>query len=66
MTALSNDLLSRVVCARSRARIDALRAAAEDPSRTPEEADSMRVLAGLFEAEHDSVNAVRAAKLQRT
>jgi hypothetical protein len=64
MTALPNDLLSQIVAAHSRARIDALRAAANDPSRSPEEADNMRVLAGLFEAEHDSVNAVRESKLR--
>ena len=59
MEVLSTDLLSRIVREGSHARINALRAAADDPRRTPEEADYMRVLAALFEAERDGVNALR-------
>jgi hypothetical protein len=59
MEVLPADLLSRIVCGHSQARINALRAAADDPRRTPEEASHMRDLARLFEAEHDSVNARR-------
>jgi hypothetical protein len=62
MEVLPTDLLSRIVSEGSQARINALRAAADDPSRTPEEADYMRVLAALFEAERDSVNALRESK----
>lgn len=62
MEALSTDLLSRIVIEGSQARIRALRAAADDPRRTPEEADCMRLLAALFEAERDSVNALRESK----
>jgi hypothetical protein len=62
MEVLLTDLLSRIVSEGSQARINALRAAADDPSRTPEEADYMRVLAALFEAERDSVNALRESK----
>jgi hypothetical protein len=59
MEVLSTHLLSRIVSEGSQARINALLAAAEDPLRPPEEADYMRVLAALFEAERDSVNALR-------
>jgi len=59
---LQNDLLSRIVIEQSRARIDALRAAAEDLRHTPEEASSMRALAALFEAERDLVNSFRESK----
>ena len=59
MEVLLTDLLSRIVSEGSQARINALRAAADDPRRTPEEADYMRVQAALFEAERDSVNALR-------
>ena len=62
MEVLPTDLLSRIVSKGSQARINALRAAADDPSRTPEEADYMRVLAALFEAERDSVNVLRESK----
>ena len=48
---LLTDLLSRIVRQRSQARIDALRATADDPRHTADEAGSMRALAGLFEAE---------------
>ena len=59
MEVLSTTLLSRIVNEESQARINALLAAADDPSRAPEEADYMRVMAALFEAERDSVNALR-------
>ena len=49
MEVLPTDLLSRIVSEGSQARINALRVAADDPRRTPEEADYMRVLAALFE-----------------
>ena len=62
MNVLSTDLLSRIVSEGSQARIHALRTAADDPRRTPEEADYMRVLAAQFEAERDSVNALRESK----
>ena len=62
MEVLLTDLLSRIVSEGSQARINALRAAADDPRRTPEEADYMRVLAALFEAERDSVNAIRESE----
>lgn len=62
MEVLSTHLLSRIVEERSQARIDALRIAADDPRRIPEEADYMRALAGLFEEERDSVNALRESK----
>jgi hypothetical protein len=62
MEVLSTYLLSKIVSEGSQARISALRAAADDPRRTPEEADYMRILAALFEAERDSVNAVRESK----
>ena len=59
MEVLSTYLLSRIVSEGSQARINALLAAADDPRRPAEEANSMRVLAALFEAERDSVNALR-------
>jgi hypothetical protein len=62
MEVLPTDLLSQIVSEGSQARIKALRAAADDPRRTPEEADYMRVLAALFEAERDSVNALRESE----
>ena len=62
MEVLSTYLLSRIVSEANQARINALRAAADDARRTPEEANYMRVLAALFEAERDSVNAVRKSK----
>ena len=65
MEALSTDLLSRIVNARNRARIDALRAVAEDPRCTPEEADQLRVLAALFEAEHSAVRALAGSTKQQ-
>jgi hypothetical protein len=55
---LSTVLLSRIVSERSQARINALRAAADDPRRSLEEANQMRVLASLFEAERSAVHAV--------
>jgi hypothetical protein len=58
MDALSTDLLSRIISEKSQARINALRAVAEDPGCSPQEADQMRVLAGLFEAERSAVHAV--------
>jgi len=54
---LATDLLSRIVAERSRARINALRATADDPRCSPKEADQMRALAALFEAEHSAVRA---------
>jgi len=62
MEVLSSDLLSRIVIEQSRARINALRAAADDPGRSPEEADQMRLLAALFEAEHLAVHIARIKK----
>jgi MoxR-like ATPase len=62
MEVLPTDLISRIVDEESQARVNALRAAADDPRRTLEEADYMRALAGLFEAERDSVNALREIK----
>ena len=62
MEVLPTDLISRIVDEGSQARVNALRAAADDPRRTPEEADYMRALAGLFEAERDSVNTLREIK----
>jgi hypothetical protein len=62
MEVLPPDLLSRIVSEASQARINALRAAADDAHRTPEEADYMRILAALFEAERASVNAVRESE----
>ena len=61
MEVLPTDLLSRIVSEGGQARIKALRPP-HDPRRTPEEADYMRVLAALFEAERDSVNALRESK----
>jgi MoxR-like ATPase len=62
MEVLPTDLISRIVDEESQARVNALRAAADDPRRTLEEADYMRALAGLFEAERDSVNTLREIK----
>jgi hypothetical protein len=59
MDALSTDLLSRIVSEKSQARINALRAVADVPERSPQEADQMRVLAALFEAERSAVDATR-------
>jgi len=64
MDVLSTDLLSRIVNERSRARIDALRAVAEDPRCNPEEANQMLVMAALLEAEHSAVNAFRGSTPQ--
>jgi hypothetical protein len=59
MDALSTDLLSRIVSEKSQARINALRAVADDAGCSPQEADQMRVLAALFEAERWAVHATR-------
>ena len=59
ISVFSTDLLSRIVRQRSQARINALRAAADDSHHATEEAGSMRALAGLFEAEQDLVDAFR-------
>lgn len=61
MEVLPTELLTRIVSQQSQERINALRAAGDDPRRTPEEADYMRALARLFEAEHHSVNALRGS-----
>jgi hypothetical protein len=59
MDPLSTDLLSRIVSEKSQARINALRAVADVPGCNPQEADQMRVLAALFEAERWAVHVTR-------
>jgi hypothetical protein len=58
MESLSTILLSRIVSESNQARINALRAAADDPRRSIEDANQMRVLASLLEAERSAVHAV--------
>jgi hypothetical protein len=64
MDALFTDLLSRIVSEKSQAQINALRAVADVPGCSPQEADQMRALAALFEAERSAVHATRNQQMR--